>query len=450
MADCHDHDHHPHDDPQSGRDQFSDPASQSLSDALKVSFRLLTLIMVGVVVAFLLTGIKTVESNEVGIKTRFGKVVGLARQGLAYTWPYPVGDIEIIPVEEQEVVINDFAVLRMPGQESLRLDELQPRARGLDPAIEGALLTGDHSLLHTQFKCKYTIGDPLAYRQNVGKSGQRPDALNSPIRSAVAKAAITAAAHYTADSLQRTDREKFAAEVRLGAQNELELLGTGIKLTQVLLTDETTWPLRTRQLYVDAQNAITEAEQERNRARAAAENILNDAAGPAYKELVGDPTRIQAAALDLGDPQRVQSTVGLIGLYRLQRQSNDPQAEQTLREIDKVLLKPTTGGQASRIISEAHAVSTATVERAKGRALRFNVLLAEYEKAPQLMLERLWAQVRDDILSNPQVEKFYLTLGPEKTVVRINRSPEIIRELEQEQVREAAAKRRQKFIDADR
>ena len=62
-----------------------DPATKSLADALRVSFRVLTVIMVFVVIAFLLTGLKSIEAQEVAVKKVFGKIVGTAEQGLAYT-----------------------------------------------------------------------------------------------------------------------------------------------------------------------------------------------------------------------------------------------------------------------------------------------------------------------------------------------------------------------------
>jgi len=454
------HDHDPPHREAAGVERYSDPAGQSLADALRVSFRLLTLIMIGVVIAFLLTGIKTIEPNQVGIMTRFGKVVGLARQGLAYTWPYPVGDIEKINVEEQKVDIDDFWIFETPQEKLKPLSERTISSRGLNPIRENALLTGDHNLLHVRLTCKYTTADPLAYRQNVGKLDAGQDDLNAVIRSAAVKSAIIAAAHYTADGLQRTDRDRFASEVRGGAQDELDRLQCGIQLTQVLLT-EATWPLRAMMVYTEAQNAVTEAEQRRNRARAEAENILNAAAGPAYKLLVGDPTRIHTmqgtdqAGQGLSQEDQVVADFGLIGLYRLQRdraaQTGDfAPAEATLRRVDDLLMSSAVGGQASQIILEARGDSTRTVEQVKGRAQRFGELLSEFEKAPQLMLERLWAQARDEVLSAPQVEKFYLTMGPQKTVVQINRSPEVVRQMQQEEARLAAEARKQKMIEADR
>ena len=456
MAQGHEHHHH-HDD--AGGEHYSDPASQSLANALKVSFRLLTLIMIGVVVAFLLTGIKTIESNQVGIKTRLGQVVGLAPQGLAYTWPYPVGDIEIANVQEQQVNIDDFWLYELPGEQAKPLLDRKPTV-GLTPGRDSALLTGDHNLLHMRLACKYKIADPLAYRQNVGPLDMPQDDLNAPIRSAVAKAAIRAAAHYTADGLQRTNRDDFAGEVRTVAQAELDRLGAGMQLTQVLLV-QTTWPLRTLLLVTEAQNAVSEAEQRRNQARANAESTLNGAAGPAYKLLVGDPTRIHTvtatapASRAAKDRQAVLEEGGLIGLYRQERDAaartgDFSRAEQVLAQIDELLTSSAVGGLASQIISMARADSTATVERAKSRAERFSELVAEYEKAPQLMLERLWAQTRDDILSGKSVEKFYLSMGSNKTVVQINRSPEIIRQLSQEEAAQAAQRRGQTMAEAAR
>ncbi|TFG86338.1 MAG: hypothetical protein E4H17_04245 [Gemmatimonadales bacterium] len=447
MADRQNHHHH-HDEP--GPEHYADPASQSLADALRVSFRLLTLIMIGVVIAFLLTGIKTIEPNQVGIMTRFGKVVGTAGQGLAYTWPYPVGDIEIVNVEEQDVTINDFWVFIPLAERTRQLTEVTP-SHAVRLRQEGALLTGDQNLLHAQIKCKYSIDDPLAYRRNVGELNYRQDDLNSVVRTAMAEAATRAAAHYTADGLQLGDRDRFASEARMAAQELLDKLDSGIRLRQVLVTNAV-WPLKSLMIFTEAQNAISEAERRRNEARGAAERILNAAAGANYRLLVGDPTRIHTitetdpAGQPLSDAEQVVANFGLIGLYRLERHKADQngdasRAEEVLAQIDQVLMSSRISGETYKVIADARAYSTSTVERTKSRVQRVNELLNEYEKAPELMLERLWAATRDTILSSPSVEKFYLTMGPEPTVVRINRSPETIRQLQQEEAKAAAQRR---------
>ena len=62
-----------------------DPANQSLTDALRLSFRLLQVGILALLAVFLFSGFQTVEEGDVGVRTRFGAIVG--DQGLEQIGP---------------------------------------------------------------------------------------------------------------------------------------------------------------------------------------------------------------------------------------------------------------------------------------------------------------------------------------------------------------------------
>ncbi len=419
--------HHHHGTRQDDRESPAavEPGDKSLADALRVSFRLLSAIMLVVLFFYVLTGVKSVQSDQVGVKKVFGRVVSVVESGLAYTWPFPIGDIDIVSTREQELSINDFWMYETAEQKAAGdLLSRQVGVGSLDPARDGALLTGDRNLLHVRLSCKYRVADPLAYLSNVGDQPQR---VREVVRSALCHAAIRAAAIQTADGLQRTERAVFAAAVRRETQAELDALGSGLEVSSVLLTDST-WPLGALKAYVEAQNAVSKAEQARNAARAEAEKELNAAAGAAYRRLVGDVGELgpqdqqHSAASDQED---------LIGRYAAAAAAGQTAAAADLLvRIDEALRSNETGGQAARIIAEAEAYRTTTLQRVKGRVERFRELLPAYEKTPELLLQRLWIDVREAILNAATNEKFYLTLGPDKTILRINRDPKVAAEIE--------------------
>src|SRR5205823_2810086 len=72
-----------------------DPASQSLADALRSSFRLLKFVMFGLLILFLFSGVFTVGTNEVAVVTRFGRQRDAApsEPGLHFAWPYPIDSV---------------------------------------------------------------------------------------------------------------------------------------------------------------------------------------------------------------------------------------------------------------------------------------------------------------------------------------------------------------------
>ncbi|MGL6161145.1 FtsH protease activity modulator HflK [Microbulbifer sp.] len=61
---------------------------------------------------------------------------------------------------------------------------------------------------------------------------------------------------------------------------------------------------------------------------------------------------------------------------------------------------PVARGRAQRIIEEAEAYKSRVVESARGEAVRFEKLLAEYERAPQVTRERLYLDAVQQVMSS--------------------------------------------------
>ncbi len=434
-----------------------DEASRSLADALKVSFRLLSLVMLLVVVAWALTGLASIDSGENGIIYRFGRITRVAPEGLAYGWPFPIGRIEKVDMREQRLTVDGFWMHLTPEDRTRPLSEVRPQAQGLRPGWDGALLTGDRSLLHMKLEVAYQVEDPVAYKRNVPDPYTRTiygtdevvdvNPTEEMIRSAVSAAAIRAAGHRTADGLRRGEQEQFKTEVTLLAQQYLEKLNTGLALRTIDI-EGNEWPLRAREAYEEAQRASSEAEQMVNAAASEAEDILAAAAGANYSRLVGHPWRIETledvTAHEADDTNLIGRYVRLVDSAREARRSGNEQqaseqiaeAEQILERIDQVLMLGTTGGEASRILAEARSYKSQVVESVKSRARQFAELRDEFERDPDTMMQYLWAETRQEILSRPDIEKYILppTRGG-KTVLRIRRPPEISRDIEREALR---------------
>jgi len=415
-----------------------DPAAASLAAALRTSFVLLGVAMVAAVLAFLQTGLVSVAPGQTAIRTMFGRVVGTTRSGLAINLPRPIGRIDLVPVGERTVQVGDFWMFEKPEDRLKSLDKREVPRGGLRPGWDGALLTGDRNLLHVRLDCTYRIGrsgssleadEPvLLYWRNVPRSpdGAMPDP-NELMRSALATAALRAAATRTADALQREPKGLEQAVLRL-AQERLDELAAGIVLRTVKVV-ASTWPLRTRADYLQATAASSEAEKLRNTAVGEARRRLEAAAGPAYVKLVGSGDDVIAGRGGAGGGEP-NADYDLIGRYDAAvRRGDAPAAATLLERIDNVLVSGSTVGEASRIIAEAQGYRTAAVEVVKQRVRRFQELLPAYEKAPDFVTRRLWAEAREEILSSPQAEKHYIPPGDGKTVLRIDRDPEIVRQI---------------------
>ena len=451
MTDEHSHHDHPPlangDSPRSDEpEQFADPGRRHLAAALRTSFWLLGAMMILGVAAFLAMGIEFVEPGEVAIRTVFGEVVGTTEKGLAYNWPSPIGRIETISVGERTIQVDDFWLHERPEDLAKDLRKRTPPRGGLRPGWDGALLTGDRNLLHMRIKCTYAVSrqwDPNVEMDPVLQFRIHVKDPNETMRSVLCGAAIRAAAIRTADGLQRTERAAFETDVRKRAQQHLSQLRSGI-VVRTVKVEQSTWPLRTLADYDAAQRAVSKAETLKSKAMSEAIEILTAAAGQvAYRRLVGDPQEVtglgtrSAAAQTSG---KAEEDYNLIGQYDKAVRGGDPaRAKALLERIDSVLLSGTTGGEGSRIIAQADAYATGTKEAVKRRVRRFNDLLPEYEKAPEFMIDRLWQETREAILSSPTVEKHYVTVtGKGQMILRVNRDPDIVK-----QIRRAGLKTKQ-------
>lgn len=438
---CCGHGHgHDHAECPAGPEVHGDPATQSLANALRVTFRLLTVVMVLVIVAFLMTGITCIQPQQIGIVKTFGKVTHVSGQGLVYTWPFPVGEIEIVSVNEQKMTVDDFWMYvatedKLPGKNPR---EYRTFSEGLRPGWDGALLTGDRNLLHAMMIVTYAVLDSQAVKTSVCDNyisddpltgaKRTVDPLQEVLRSAINQSAIEVAATRTADGI-RMDLSAFGAAVVAAAQKHLNGLihgpragETAVRINSVQVTAE--WPLKALPAYDAAQRAVSEAQTARFEAIRQANDTLSGAMGAGYPKLVGEPWN-PAVTGTAGEPYN------LIGQYVKAKDASDArQATAQLEKIDALLTSNATGGKAASIVEDARKFRTSIEQQVRARSRRFEELLPQYQASPQLTLERLWAETRDAILSSATVEKFYLTFGGEKTVLQINRDPKVVKEIE--------------------
>ncbi len=402
----------------------TDPAAKSLADALRVSFRLLGVIMIFVVIAFLMTGLETIEPQEKGIVKVFGKATRVAEPGLAYNWPFPIGEIEIVEVQEKSIEINDFWKAEARGERGKNL--LDQKIRGLDIERDGTLLTGDRNLLHVRLGCNYVIKDPLICAMRIGD-------VEQALRSVICNVAIKAAAVQTADGIRRKEDE-FHREVQQQAEVELaKLLGLAPTDPEAIAFTVTMPQKSVPQMALQADQRAQRAKQGMdaaiNSAKADAQATLHEAAGPRYALLVGERNEIQGETDAPKGP-------GLIYQYETTRRAGKAaEAAILLDQIDLALVSPETSGSAARIIAMAQADKINTVEQAKSRYRRFAELLPEYRKSPEFFLARHWAEAREEILSSPLVAKVYITPGKQKFVLRISPDPQMRKEIQQEEMK---------------
>ncbi|MBI5722464.1 MAG: hypothetical protein HZA50_00790 [Planctomycetes bacterium] len=411
-------------------------ADQSLTGALRASFRLLTLILIIIVLAYLWTGITTVQPHEKGVVRIFGRIQRIAPHGLDINLPFPLGKVDRVHVSPQTVEVGDFWMYESPEDKTKPLHQRVAGGGALRPAWDGALMTGDRNLLHVRLACRYEVRDPAA---GLFVSGD----LNSLLRDLICRAAVQAAAIRTADGIARIEGNAFLDEIKTRVQEQFNSLAGGhdkVRIIEITMP-QFSWPLAALPTFSDVTLAASNVVTMREDARGFANKQLGQMAGSNYAVLVGLP---------YGSSDRKRTALpgedgiaddDLIGQYERAVENKDADLAAKLQiRIDEFLLGDQVSGEVSRIINSAGADLSRVFQSVKGRYSAYEKLLAVYRIAPDFLIQRLWADVYEDILNSPGIEKYFLLFNDGKTVLRINRDPAIARQRLRDIIREETAK----------
>lgn len=395
-----------------------DAANQSLADALRASFGVLKAIMIVLVVWFLLSGLTCVQENEQAVVFRLGKLQPAARDpGLSWAFPYPLDEMLEIGVTAETLTFDShwFHVGPEEKTASLRKLESSRGGQGLDPVHDGALLTADKGLAHVKWSLVYRITDLSKFVRNVSHAvdeSTRKEMTRTLIQTLLENAAIRAASGFTAAQITQTQTDAFAREVKRILNTGLEALQTGVVLTTVEIPIATV-PLQTRRAFL----AVTEAESrkkiEEQKADQERNDLLNKTAGAVYPKLLARLDEADAARA-AGDTERL--------------------AEME-REIDRILSQEASGAVGSWI-RDAEANYTRVVQGLRGDVEEYEKLVGEYEQTPRLLIERLWQETKQRVLSYPGVTKYWLPAGQKEVRIKIGPDPRARREAEIEEYKE--------------
>ena len=286
-----------------------DVARSSLSDALRLSFNILKLIMAGVLILYLTSGIFVVEQHEAGIILRFGEIAGTVLEpGLHWAWPFPVDEHITIPVAR----VHSMEISFMPGELERTRGGRKKVADKLYPWLDKYCLTGDGNIVHSKWTVRYIIADPVAYIT----SAEEP----KEVLALIAKnSVIRETSGFGVDDALRTNVGELRRKVQVGILGELERRDIGILVEGVDLK-EIIPPQQVR----DAFNSVIRAEQERskniNSAHAYANRIVSEVKGEAagviskaatYKTRVVESAKADAQYLENllreypGEPERL-------------------------------------------------------------------------------------------------------------------------------------------------
>jgi len=359
-----------------------DPANQSLADALRLSFRVLQVVILVLVVIFLFSGVHTVKEGESGVATMWGKIVS-GEEGLSagpkFGLPYPAGDLVIFETENRKVDLPSAFSPASRGRSSAELRERADITVPLIPGQDGSLLTRDGDLAHLKLAAKYVIDHPIAFVNRVSDDEKTRDA-NRLVQLALQRATIHTAAELSLqDLIDATEDTRL--RIQRGAQEVLDSLKCGIMITQVQIT-EPSGPLALEKSKDDVAAAKVDAARRVEGARQAAAKTLDSVAGEATPKLLK-----------------------LIDQYEkaLERGDQDQCAAQ-LTAINTVLDSKEVSGEVSDIIQYARSYQSQIESTLGADYRRFQSLLPAYRQDPQRLIAQLWYEAYSDIARRPDTE----------------------------------------------
>jgi membrane protease subunit HflK len=389
-----------------------DTAIRSLTNALRVSFAILKIIMIVLVMLFFASGIFRVQPNEQALVLRFGRIRGIGQArllgpGLQWAFPEPIEEIvRIVVKKKQTLPIDSFWYYE---REEDKLKRRKSRIRGpLRLPRDGYCLTrsdnivgvgggsSDYNIVHAKWQLTYTIDNPERFFKNIYYKAPAPgqdfsDVVSEtldPLLKAMAEDAIaTTMVNYSIDEAIVSE-SKIPIDVAKLLQEKLDRIDSGIKIDSMQISEKITWPRQVDAAFQASNKASQERKKLISEAGAYAEKMLNETAGP--------------------DAQEILAVLKSPG---------------TSDQEKKRLLSQLTGACQEKV-SLARAYRTRTVATARANAEYLQTLLPEYRKRPKLVLQKIYQDALEEVLNNAE-EKLFIqpSIGgkPKELRIMINR-----------------------------
>jgi membrane protease subunit HflK len=240
------------------------------------SAKAIVAIVLALVIAWLGLGtFYTVQPNETALNLVFGRYTGRSLPGLNENWPWPVGRVIKVPVQDQQITEVGY---RSDG-------------RG-DVPSESLMLTGDKNIVQVHFRVNWRIdaAKPEDFVFNVYEPRETVKSVaESIMREVVGQKNI--------DGILTSDRREMEPDARNRMQKVLDSYKIGVRVEQVQLQLVDAPPQ-----VVSAYRDVTAAQQDQQRAINDADTYANrikpEAQGDAARILAEGQAYMQQSVLD--------------------------------------------------------------------------------------------------------------------------------------------------------
>jgi membrane protease subunit HflK len=208
----------------------------------------------------------TVRANEVGVVLRFGKFDREVPSGLHVRLPYPVEEVKLARVTDQNII-------------EIGYEPARGARGGRDVATESLMLTGDENIVVVGLTVYWRIKDAQKYLFNI----QRPDETVKEVAESAMREVVGQSEIKPLITEARTQTELSVQKLM---QEVLDYYGAGINIDKVTM-QKSEPPPQVIDAFRDVQAAQADKAKFQNEAYAYANKVVPEAKGEAERIVLG-------------------------------------------------------------------------------------------------------------------------------------------------------------------
>lgn len=443
---------------------MTDPANQSLADALRVLMYILQGAMLILVVLYLASGVRTVKEGYGGVRVLFGeKRETDLEPGAAWSAPYPFGEMVSVFKGSRRITIDrDFWQFVEPGGDS-SAEKLPPKP-SLKPGEggTGSLITADGNIVHAKWSVDYSVENVGRYAQNIPNVEEETRLIRAAVKRGIVQATASVPVEEMLKQVEGQTGMLQASAKRI-AQDMLNSVNSGLVIDQLSPIDIIP-PTYVKASFAKVQSAVANANKAKDDARAAGKQTLLAAAGQAGPYLVRQLDLYEAAAarLHAAEGSGVQADIdaakremaGVLGVLDAIMRGDDvdlPAGTVSVAGEPRVLAagkaKGLAGGRVADVLAQATAYRSSVVNRAKAEEGRFAAKLEQFTANPRVMVYREWSGAVSAFLGRPGVIFYHLPPGTGTLNLMLNQDPDLVREQQKAQKERESEEAKQRRME---
>lgn len=419
----------------------TDAAGRSLVHALRLSFIILTVVILGLLLLFFARGFFTVQSGHMALIVRFGVTdESKVRDpgSFYYAFPYPIDEKVDVDCSQTTIQVNTFWPKVKDEVKEETLEGKEPIAeekRVVKDAGDGFLLTGDQNILESCWTVTYRVKKDakslVEYYKKIGsdQDGEKGKLL---VKMTLQNAVTREVGRMTVEDAYSEKRGELTTRVKKTLTSLIEGLHCGMAIDTVSLVDIVP-PTRVKPAFEAATEAGQISHTMKVEAQKMAQSTLTSAIGP-------DNARLLVEAIQ--DVRRI----GTEQEWDWLRGTADEQKDKITRiqearkrkreELDNMITrilkdKVAWAGTAREILQDGEADAERMINDAKRDAEQLAELLKEKNpKALTTHLDRLRIETLQQVLKQAYENWVVHAIDPgagRELEIIVNRRPELLR-----------------------